>query len=235
MTSLYELNKDLLSLLERMESIQPTDDDPDGSKQEDQLIKEFEKLSDSIDTKMDNIAKRREETKSDILKIDNEISRLNSMTSMKQKRINMLEGLIDVMMKSQGIKEKETVLFKFNYRKSPAKLIVHDEQKVLDIIPDELKKYSIDWKELSIQSPELRTQLEAIGFGFDTSYNKSELKSWINTIIDGMVAKQLELVSGYATKNKKEQAIMKEERKTEILETYKLIYEFTQDEKLQIK
>lgn len=119
---LYELTENYVDILDLIER--------DGEKEV--LIDTLDMLKDSIDDKVENIAKIIKETESNIDKVDQEIKRLqNKKKTLKNNNDSLKEYLLEQLEKSD-IKKINTNLFSVSVRNNPVKIVVTDESKLPD-------------------------------------------------------------------------------------------------------
>lgn len=232
--SIYTINNDLLRIIDDIENIQPNENDPDWSIQQQELMKEFEQLSDSLDDKVDNILKFRRQTETDVIAIDQEIARLKHIRQRKETRVVWLTNLIDFMMKAQGLTEKETALFTIKYKKNPPKCIIKDEEKAKQLIPDERKNRSLIRNELT-PTEEVRHKLEAIWFSFSDSINPTMIKQRANEFVEKKLQEIIPTIENFDKMKKSHQNEAIEKMKATILSEYSDIFEMVQEQRLDIQ
>ena len=122
--NLYELNAAQAALLKQIE---------DGSISEDDAADTLEGLDFEVNEKIEGYCRIRENMKSDLSQIENEIKRLDELKKTKKNQIKLLEQRMLNGMQASGKTKFDTGLFKGHFRKSP------DSVEVVDIhdIPDE--------------------------------------------------------------------------------------------------
>lgn len=127
MTTLYEINKDLLNLVNNYESNVENATDEVVEFQNDM----FEKLNLQFNDKIKHVAMAMREKEWEATIIDNEIKRLLALKTNKLNTVEKLKNYISRALQSQQIEKLDLDIFKFSFRESQSLEIV-DEAIVLD-------------------------------------------------------------------------------------------------------
>lgn len=138
MVSLYELNKEIIALLDKREQSQAEDiERADGNISFDFQL-EMAKLSDQFEVKVENICKVVREYETDNDKVDSEIKRLQAIKQRNTKKTEKLENYLSRALQSQWVEKLETSLFKLSFRKSSSLEIVDQSQ-----IPEKYRQETV--------------------------------------------------------------------------------------------
>lgn len=127
MTTLYEINKELLALVNNYESNVENATDEVVEFQNDM----FEKLNLAFNDKIKHVAMAMREKEWEATIIDNEIKRLLALKTNKLNTVEKLKNYISRALQSQQIEKLDLDIFKFSFRESQSIEIV-DENIVLD-------------------------------------------------------------------------------------------------------
>jgi len=127
MSTLYEINKDLLNLVNNYESNVENATDEVVEFQNDM----FEKLNLAFNDKIKHVAMVMREKEWETTIIDNEIKRLLALKTNKLNTVEKLKNYISRALQSQQIEKLDLDIFKFSFRESSSLEII-DESKVPD-------------------------------------------------------------------------------------------------------
>lgn len=123
-----------------------TDSDAD----EEVINDSIEAVSGEIEVQLDVYGAVREELLGDLAKIKVSVDRLTKKKKAIEANIERLEKAIDLGMKTIGQQELKTGLYRFHYKKNPAKLVLDDDicmddvpVEFLKFIPPEIKKAEV--------------------------------------------------------------------------------------------
>jgi len=142
MTSLYEINKELNSIMESRE---------EGSIEE--IESKLDQIQIQFNDKLNNICKYVSNIESDISAIDNEIKRLQNIKKSKTTKIDNLKDYMSYILQQQGIEKLDLELYRISFRKSD-QVIILDQDK----IPDE---YIIEKVSTTVDKTKIKDAIKA--------------------------------------------------------------------------
>lgn len=137
MTTLYEINKELLALVNNYESNVENATDEVVEFQNDM----FEKLNLAFNDKIKHVAMAMREKEWEATIIDNEIKRLLALKTNKLNTVEKLKNYISRALQSQQIEKLDLDIFKFSFKPSEQMKVIEWSQELL---PDDLVYYSLD-------------------------------------------------------------------------------------------
>jgi len=234
MPNMYEISKELDQLLIDIEMIEPTPEDPDWSIQAKEIMQEFERLNDSLDVKFNNIGKYKSQLESDIAWINQEIERLKNMKEKKARRIDDLINTASFIMNMQWIKEQETDMFAFKFKKNPPKIVITDEDRLLAKLPEDKKQKTIDRSSVELDE-DMYQSLQQLWFDVTDKLNKKLLKEWINEVVSKDIAELIPTIEWFEKMTKKKQKETEKELREWILAKYTDLFQEVQEERLDVQ
>jgi len=121
MTTLYQINKEYLEIIDKMQDCEP--EEFDG------LLKELNELDDNLEAKAENYAKVIADFKADIQSITNEVKRLNDKKRALQDKVKRMSDNLEDSLIMHNKKNLKTPLFNFSFRKSSS-VVIDDINKI---------------------------------------------------------------------------------------------------------
>lgn len=127
MANLYEINKEIMDLMEKREQSQYNDDWSET--QEFDIVAALWELQIQFGDKVENILKYTKQLESETAAYDTEIKRMQALKKSKENKIESMKNYVKNMLTLQWIDKMDVWVFKLSFRPSYA-VIINDEEKV---------------------------------------------------------------------------------------------------------